>query len=94
MRPPGTLVLRLSVPANGDLRTIAADIAPRVAEYLGDTAVDAASVSSALEAAASHVAPKGSAADIEFEFRQGDDELFIGVRCGSRTSEVRRPLPA
>ena len=29
-----------------------------------------------------------------FEFRQVEGELLIEARCGSRTSEVRCPLPA
>lgn len=94
MPAPGTLVLRLSVPAQGVLRVVATDLAARVAEYLGDKARDAAAVSSALEGVASRVAPNGSDADIEFEFRQVEGELLIEARCGSRTSEVRCPLPA
>jgi hypothetical protein len=40
------------------------------------------------------VAPNGSDADIEFDFRQVEGELLIEARCGARTSEVRCPLPA
>ena len=54
----------------------------------------AAAVSAALESVASRVAPNGSDADIEFDFRQVEGELVIEARCGSRTSEVRCPLPA
>ena len=94
---PGTLVLRLSVPAEGGLRPVASDIAAKVAEYLGDTRSDAAGVKSALEAVAARVAPHGHQAgdsDITFEFRQIEGELLIEARCGSRSSEVRCPLPA
>jgi hypothetical protein len=94
MAAPGTLVLRLSVPAQGGLRVVAPELAARVAEYLGDKAHDAGAVSAALEGVASRVAPNGSDADIQFEFRQVEGELVIEARCGSRTSEVRCPLPA
>ncbi len=76
------------------MRQVASDLAAHVAEHLGETARDAASVSAALDAVASRVAPAGSEADIEFEFRQSEGELLIEARCGNRTSEVRCPLPA
>ncbi len=94
MAPPGTLLVRLSVPSQGGLRQVASDLAVHVAAHLGDKAQDAASVSAALEAVASRVAPAGIEADIEFEFRQSEGKLLIEARCGSRTSEVRCPLPA
>ena len=94
MAAPGTLVLRLSVPAEGVLREVATELATRVAEYLGDQTRDGAAVAAALESVASRVAPNGSDADIEFDFRQVEGELVIEARCGSRTSEVRCPLPA
>ncbi len=94
MSEPGELVLRLSVPAQGPLRGVAADIAGKVAESLGDKALQAASVGAALERVASLVAPDGSDAEITFEFRQIEGELLIEARCGSRSSEVRCPLPA
>jgi hypothetical protein len=96
--PPGTLVLRLSVPAEGTLRPVAWDIAAKLAEYLGDSTRDAVDVAGALEAVAARVAPPGgpgtSDLDLTFEFRQLDGELLIVARCGSRASEVRCPLPA
>jgi hypothetical protein len=94
MSAPGELVLRLSVPALGPLRGVAADIAGKVAESLGDKALDPGSVGAALDNIASLVAPDGSDAEITFEFRQIEGELLIEARCGSRCSEVRCPLPA
>jgi hypothetical protein len=93
MPASGTLVLRLSVPAEGGLRLVATELAARVAEYLGDKAGDAA-VSEALEGVAARVAPNGTDDNIEFEFRQADGELLIEARCGSRISDVRCSLPA
>lgn len=81
--------LTLSVPAEGDLRIIAADVVTKIAEYLGGAAADAAA---ALERAASQVAPPDPDAPIAFEFRAGDRELLIHARCGDRTSEVRHRL--
>jgi hypothetical protein len=94
MSAPGTLVLRLSVPAQGPLRAIAADIAGKVAASLGDKALEAGSVGAAVERVAASVAPGASDAEITFEFRQIEGELLIEARCGSRSSEVRCPLPA
>jgi hypothetical protein len=76
------------------LRVVAPELAARVAEYLGDPALDAAAVSAAVEGVASRVAPKDSDGEIEFDFRQVEGELLIEARCGSRSSEVRCPLPA
>ncbi len=87
------MVLRVSVPATEPLRAIASELAGRVAEFL-DKAHDGAAVSAALEGVAAEVAPAGSDADIEFEFRQVDGELLIKARSGSRTSEVLCPLAA
>jgi hypothetical protein len=91
---PGGLVLRLSVPAGGDLRAVAADIARRVAEYLGKRAPYRAAVAAALDGIAAQVAPASAEAEIAFEFRELDGELLIVAHCGSRSSEVRCPLPA
>ena len=91
---PGGLVLRLSVPAGGDLRSVATDIATRVAAYLGDRVPDAAAVKAALDSVASRVAPAAGDAEITFDFRGLNGELVIEAHCGSRSSEVRCPLPA
>ena len=47
---PRTLVLRLSVPAQGVLRSIAADIAGRVADYVGSRVPDPGELTAAVEA--------------------------------------------
>ena len=88
------IVLRLSVPYGGALRTVAADIAARVVEYLKDRAPDARVVAAAVENVAASVAPASADAEITFDFRDGNGELLIEAQCGSRSSEVRCPLPA
>jgi hypothetical protein len=91
---PPALVLRVSVPAEGELRIVAADIAARVAEYLGPALSDAESVFRAVDSAASQVLPAANGADIAFEFHVMERALRIEARCGARTSEVICPLPA
>jgi hypothetical protein len=93
-RAPAGLVLRLSVPAGGDLRSVANDVATRVAAYLGDRAPDAQAVAAALDNVASKVAPAASDAEITFDFCGVNGQLRIEAHCGSRSSEVRCPLPA
>jgi hypothetical protein len=89
-----SLVLRLAVPAGGELRTVASDVAARVVEYLRERAPGGAAVAAALESVASDVAPASPDAEITFEFRDVNGELLIEAHCGSRSSEVRCPLPA
>ena len=86
-------MLRLSVPAVGDLRLVARDVATRVAEYLRNRA-DGPSVAAALDSVAARVAPAATDAEIAFDFREVNGELVIEAHCGSRSSEVRCPLPA
>ena len=88
------MLLRLSVPAGGDLRVVAVDIAKRVAEYLREGAPDTQGLRVAVEGVASKVAPAASDAEITFDFRELNGELQIEAHCGSRSSEVRCPLPA
>jgi hypothetical protein len=88
------LVLRLSVPFGGALRTVASDVAGRVVEYLKERAPDAAAVTAALENVATKVAPASADAEITFDFRDVNGALLIEAHCGSRSSEVRCPLPA
>jgi len=91
--PDGRL-LRLSVPAKGELQVIAVDIAKRVAEYLREGAPDIMRLKVAVEGVASKVAPAATDGEITFDFREVNGELQIEAHCGSRSSEVRCPLPA
>jgi hypothetical protein len=89
-----SLVLRLSVPAQGGLRTLATEVATRIATFLGSNPPDAESAGATLEGLANRVAPHGGEDDIHFEFCEVDGELLIRARCRDRVSEVRYPLPA
>jgi hypothetical protein len=88
------VVLRLSVPFGGALRIVASDLAARVVEYLGQRAPAAGVVAAALDRVAASVAPSSADAEITFDFREVGGELLIEAQCGSRSSEVRCPLPA
>jgi hypothetical protein len=88
------VLLRLSVPAAGDFRAIASDLAVKVAESLGTSAPDAGGVVSALERAALEVAASDGDAQIEFVFRRAAGALLIEARSGGRVVEMRHALPA
>jgi hypothetical protein len=91
---PDGMLLRLSAPAAGDLRVVVVDIAKRVAEYLREGPPDMMGLRVAIEGVASKVAPAANDAEIIFDFREINGELQIEAHCGSRSSEVRCPLPA
>jgi hypothetical protein len=90
---PGML-LRMAVPATGDLMAIVADVAAKVADFLGQKGLDRAALAGSIDAVAAKVAPRDATAEITFEFRESGGGLLIEARCGNQTSEVRCPLPA
>jgi hypothetical protein len=88
-----TLVVRLSVPADGGFRAVVSDLAVKVAEYLGNKH-DPTSTGAMIEGLAAEVVPRdGEPPDITFEFHQANGELRVEARCAGRSSEARRPLP-
>ena len=87
------LLLRLSVPAEGGLRSVAPDLAGRVAAFAGTSGRDAKSIVADLEPLLQRVAPKGTDADIALEFRTSAQELVVHARCEGQVSELRYPLP-
>ena len=97
---PGTsadrraLDLRLRVPAEGELRGIAGDLAAKIAEALGAGSPDAQDLGARVAGLASQLANGGRAGrDITFEFRQVEGELVVEARCDGKASEIRQPLP-
>lgn len=88
------LLLRLSVPAQGGLRALAAEVATKIAAHLGSDLLDAESAGATLEELANQVAPAGTQGEITFEFSELDRALLIRARCDSRSSEARCALPA
>ena len=92
---PGALDLRLWVPAEGDLRGIAGELAAKIAEQLGAGPPDAQQLGERVAGLASQLANGGGHAgqEITFEFRQVKGELVVLARCNGQASEVRQPLP-
>jgi hypothetical protein len=95
------LVLRLSVPASGELRAVATALAVKVAEQLGVKNDGSAPVARAIDDLARRVAASegnggqtSTPADIAFEIYKLDRELKIEARSNGRASEARIPLPA
>ena len=84
------LVLRLSVPAAGDLRAIAGEIAAKLAEQLGVKAAEGG-LPAAVDDLARSVDP-ASGDDVAFEFYKVDQELKIEASCHGRASQARVPL--
>ena len=88
-----TMVLRLSLPSDDGFRTVAVDVAAKVAEYVGCAPPDATKVAAILESLAAEVTANGSdPADITFEFHRVDEELRIEAACAGRKSEGRHQL--
>lgn len=88
------MVLRLSVPAGGELRTIAADLAVKIAEHFGAAAPDAAAVTEALDRLTGAVGSYGSEVNVHVEFRRSGHELIMEAQCQGQSSELRYSLPA
>ena len=86
--------LRLSVPAEGDLREIAGLVAAKVAEHFGTAAADAQSLAAKVAKLAQELR-NGSpqAQDIAMAFRTVEGELVVEARCAGRASEVRHEIP-
>jgi len=89
------LALRLWVPAEGDLRSIAGELAAKVAEHLGAAAPDAQTLAAKVSGLASQLGNGGGpqAPDIAMEFRQVEGELVVEGRCAGRRSEIRHEIP-
>ena len=87
------LVLRLSVPASGELSNLGPELAARLAEQLGVKSPQASQVAAAITDLSTKVQSSESAA-VEFEFHKHGAQLKILARCEERTAETRLPLSA
>jgi hypothetical protein len=88
------LDLRLSVPAEGDLREIAGELAAKVAEHLGAAAGDAQALAARVARLALQLrSASPQAQDIAMEFRQVEGELVVEAHCAGEVSEVRQEIP-
>jgi hypothetical protein len=88
-----TMVLRLTVPTAGEFSSVAADLAVKIAEHLGQTEASAKATGQAIHELVADVAPGGADQDVTFEFHRVDDTLRIAAECGGRSAEARHPLP-
>lgn len=86
------LVLRLSMPASGDMSAVGPEMAVKLAEQLGLAAPDAARLADTIADLARQVG--ADATEVSLEFTKTDAELRIEARQGSRASEARVPLSA
>jgi hypothetical protein len=85
------LVLRLSIPASGDIAVVGPEMAVKLARQLGLDTVEAGRMGDAVRDLAQKVDPSG-ASDVAFEFHKAGTELKIQARHGSQTSEARVSL--
>jgi hypothetical protein len=85
------LVLRLSVPASGDLAGLGPELATRLAEQLGVPDAKAGEVGTAISDLTKSVAPSGTN-DVQFEFHKIDLQLKIVASHDGRRAEARIPL--
>lgn len=86
-------MLRFFVPASGELRLVATDLAAKVAEQLGVNGEGRAAIKGTLDDLARRVGVTGDD-EVAFEFHKLDRELKIEARSNGRASEARIPLPA
>jgi hypothetical protein len=87
------LVLRFSLPATGELRAIATELAKKVADQMGVTAHGEGGLAAAVEDLARRLEPSADG-NLIFEFHKAGRELKVEARCAGRASEARIPLPA
>jgi hypothetical protein len=86
------LVLRMSVPAAGEMARVAPELAARLAEQLGLSPAAARDVGRAITELSAEVA--ATDADVEFEFHKLDAALDIVARSGGSTASRRVALSA
>ena len=85
-------MLRFSVPASGELRAVATDLAVKVVQQLGANG-HMPGVVETLDDLTRRVGASGDD-EVAFEFHKLDRELKIEARSKGRESEARIPLPA
>ena len=83
------LEMRLSVPPEGQLTEVAAELAAKIAEFLGG---EPRSIGGVIGSLTSSVASSGE--NVTFEFRHTGRELVIRAHCNGRSAEERHPLTA
>jgi hypothetical protein len=85
------LVLRLSVPASGEMTVVGPEMAVKLAEQVGLERANCGKVGTALAELIRRLDPGGQG-DVAFEFHKSDTELTIQARQDDRSAEIRVPL--
>ncbi len=85
------LVLRLSLPASGEMADLGPELGVKLAEQLGLRAAQASKIGVAITELSKTLDPTG-AADIEFEFHKFATEMKITARQEGRSAESRVSL--
>lgn len=87
------LVLRMSVPAAGEIGALGPELAVKLAEQMGVTGPAADRVGEAIGALTRDIDPAGSA-DVAFEFHKEGTTLRVEARQGDKTRTATIPLGA
>jgi hypothetical protein len=85
------LVLRLSLPASGEMANLGPELGVKLAEQLGLPAARAARIGGAITELSKALDSSGTA-DIEFEFHKLATEMKITARQEGRSAESRVSL--
>ena len=86
------LVLRMSVPVDGEMAAVGPELAARLAEQLGLPAAVASTVGQAITDLSAEVSRRET--DVEFEFLKQDANLEIVARAGESTATRQVALHA
>jgi hypothetical protein len=85
--------MRLTIPAAGEFRPLATELAGKFAEYSGSTARDAAALRRSVEQLAAKVANgAGPDASIDVNMIVRANVLLVRVSSGSKSDEATCPL--
>ena len=84
------LVLRMSVPAAGQMAEVGPQLGSKLGQQLGLSTDAAAAVAQAITDLAAGLAQRNG--DVEFEFNKLDGHLEIVARSGDRRDVARVPL--
>ncbi|HEY7057521.1 MAG TPA: hypothetical protein VH458_13395 [Vicinamibacterales bacterium] len=85
--------MRLTIPAAGEFRAVATELAGRFAEYSGSTAGDAAELRKTIERLAARVTNgAGPDASIDLDMIVQANVLVVRVSSGSTSGETTCPL--
>jgi hypothetical protein len=85
--------MRLTIPAAGEFRSLATELAGKFAEYSGSTAGDAAKLRHSVEQLAAKVANgAGPDASIDVNMIVRANVLLVRVSSGSKSHEATCPL--